>query len=393
MESQRSNKVDNLIAALLALTPVLTQYYFSFAKGISLFDWAILLALGISLLSKIGRINLKADLLLLLFSGYTILHTLVISLFNNSSDISGELHIGIYYLVIAIVVDNIEDKDRLGLYIRNIAIFSTVFLFVQVIVYRITGRYISGTISFLGHNEVVDLYSRSMNSYFQINMRPRSIFVEPSHYGVYVAIALAMLLSKRQNKRSYIIEALLTMGLFASLSTTGIVLGAGIWIFYGLRNMSTHMPKRRFALTLFIGLIIIVCAVVYLNNSPWLQIVLQRTFGFGGNYKTSALGNRIGNIIPAITQNRTVLMAIFGAGIPEINYFIPEFVKSYLTFGITGLILFIACIIHRYKNVNNAYLFVFIALAIATIGALWMSAFSVFYFACLKVSQDAGNAE
>lgn len=357
-------QIDAVCIFLVLLTPITVQYAFPFMPAVVLSDWSFLFAFILVGIKCMRRKLAYAKYSSLVFPAYVVIRQLVaVGFSNNTVDMDSfksAIHMIVWYMVSFFLIPNIREVRKYEKYLHYIAIFSTSYLLLQVIVHFLTGYYISGTIPFLIHDEVLDLFAQSMQHSSSI-LRPRSIFLEPSHYGTYLAISLALIIGHfdDEKKSKYIKCAIFySVGMFLSLSSTAIFLCLAIWGLHFSKVLflkSKRISKRKLAygLTIAIGLIAL---VVVMFKSSLSEYVIQRTFGTAGNRQYSALDNRTRDWQKYMFSSNSVVQdIIIGEGVIPVNSgeYIPQLISMPLYWGICGVGCYFFSVIPLFLPLNS----------------------------------------
>ena len=379
--------LDAIIAFLIVLTPVMTQYSFRALPNISIFDWILLFVFLVNLFRK----KIKIENHYLLWGIFAILHTLIAYNFAKTNaviglDFSGGIHIGLYYLVIAVVLPNIRNPQKFEKYIHSLIVFATLYLIMQVVVYYLFHYYISGTIKFFYYNEALDRFQSSMNNSIQSVIRCRSIFFEPSHYAVITSIAMALVLDPQRNdKKSRCLSILYSVGIILSLSSAGIILCLVLWIRYFFSLILQRKISKSTMLKIGGLLFLAVIALIILQQLGLIEYVLNRTLGT--STKTNALYNRVGHISTILSDLKAKDgWFVFGLGWIDYENFLPEFVMTFLSYGVIGCLVLLLCLFSKIKKGYQAFNLLIIGGLVGFAGSLFLSAFSVFFYFALIIA-------
>ena len=176
--------------------------------------------------------------------------------------------------------------------------------------------------------------------------RPRSVFLEPSHFAVFNIIALYIVLNSHIVKFSnkYKKGIFLTIGIVISGSSTGIILLPICW-FKQLIKLLKRMDMK--TLVAFISLLLVMIRMIY---TGYFQQTIARVWtseGFRGN----AVQGRFGKFKILFEENIPIMKKIFGQGFGiNVGYYLPSFGTLYLYLGIMGLIVFFLVIAYQYFN-------------------------------------------
>ena len=266
---------------------------------------------------------------------------------------------------------------------------STLFLFIQFLMWLIGGSEINGIIS-LGLLQPYHIdYSIGSGSFYTSFYRPSSFFSEPAFYANFIlsAIVLVLVNSNGINKKQYIfIISFFSLGILVSSSTAGIVLLFILFCLYYKNYILKNLYSFLIGLLVFISIL----GVVYFNlesfdESTYLGksiVTINRKFEvmdhsrrFGRSYDALdylkeeqkifgvGMGNEI-NILPPNSDSymNTVTMMIFSVGVVGLGVFM---------IFITGLLL---------SAKNYVILFLFISyLAKCVNGSIGFSLYGILF--------------
>ena len=282
-----------------------------------------------------------------------------------------------------------------------IVIFSTVFLFIQVVVFYSTGVYINGVIKGI---ELINPFFQYKPVFINSSvLRPTSIFIEPGYYSQFVIPLFAYLLFKKQtldatiNKRkSIFIVLLLISGVLLSTSGQGIIL-----IIIILLIKFVHLIfRQKFTLknTLVFYTIALVFVIFLITNFEYLNTILLRLVisddsttgirllrGFQV-YKELPIEHRVfgvgyGNIGYYMTINNITTNY---DNFSQIEYF-SSFTNLLVSVGFFGPIIYLISVLSPYnKRKNEQYvsvlIIIFIILILSTSIMISISSILYYYF-------------
>lgn len=326
--------IKNIFTVLMIIFPILSVYNSPIAT-LTLADILLIILMPFVLIDifwkKKARIKLNAGMGLVFL--YTVIQLLIIIIFCDSEYANKvtmpTIRILTYYGIITFFTKTYFNME-LGLKAyKRVAIFVTCFLFIQILFFNIFNIYIPGTIPGLPVSEDLIAYNNvKLNG---STARFRSLFNEPSHYAIYVVLALGIeLLAKHKiDKKSVII---LTLGLLMSGSSTGILMVAILYLIYIAKNM------RNFSAKTIRNLILLACVAmiimpIYMQTQSF-QIFYERTFE-----NEQATEGRFGNYAIAFKDTNNVTF-FFGRGILKIEDYIAAFPRIFYYYGLVGMIFF-----------------------------------------------------
>ena len=180
----------------------------------------------------------------------------------------------------------------------------------------------------------------------QTTGRLRSIFLEPSHYAIYVALALGIeLLGKDSSDKKTIF--ILTLGLLMSTSSTAVAMVMILYAIYIWNNLKRFSKKsiRRLIILFFVGIILFSAFV----NTFAFKIFYERTF----KEENSAIDGRFKNY-KIVLEDINNINLFFGRGILKISdYYIPTIPRIFYYYGLIGVIFFILISIKNFITLKG----------------------------------------
>lgn len=408
IEMRKKENMRQTIATILLvwLMPI-GLYYTPGLPWLSLGDTAFVIITVLILWDC--DLSLKVNTKVLAFPICVAVSQIIAIMRNNGLplDTQQAIHKVLFYGLIAFIVPNIRDnKKSRALYIQ-FAKIATTLMSVQMAIYYATGRYISMVIPFLPHQEVVELLDKTFNaSVAGISFRPRSIFVEPSHYAVCMMYALCLLLDPEKSDKDDIKTALfISVGMLISKSSTAVGFCGVLWLRYLIcslhqRKKDNKMALKKNVFTLYLlAAVPAVVVLVAVLSSDWWNYMVYRTFGtteLSLNMQVipnSALDNRIGDVARIQKINNTLLQGIIGSGVIKMaaiekNWFTPEFANIYLYWGLMGYVVIAIMLYKCFKNGNyKSNSLLLSILLLSTVGGSITGASAPLTFLILKIAK------
>lgn len=279
---------------------------------------------------------------------------------------------GLYFVVfVAFFLQREIRMDGLYIAYRFFVLVATAVLFLQVVGIRVFHKYILGTIPWFDtvQKEFAE-YISAYDASFLLIQRPRSVFTEPAGYGIYVGMFLAVTLVllpqektkgdarggtallKRDTKKyakawidkdmaRYLLCGILTLGLFLSGSSTGILLAALSWAWYFWRKFRRGRlyPIDLFVVALGAGLLL------YYMQTSLAKRFLFRTF----LAKSGGTMGRVGGFIYGFDLgNYTWMQVLFGHGVvslPGTMPFLSTWPRLMYYFGALGVLVYLLTVV------------------------------------------------
>ncbi len=288
-----------------------------------------------------------------------------LSQINDLFGVTGSMGRYLLYFGGMFLLSDLDDKyiKSAGRVLRCVAVASTVYLFIQILILEGFGWYLPGTIPFL---KTVNPQSFADQIFFMLtpgsNGRPMSFFQEPSHYGFYIVIALYYELIYEKGKH-FLLAIFLSVGVLFSVSSTGIILTVFLWVKYVINGLPAGRARRKNVKLVFALFICAVMLAVPILNTNRMQILLRRV-GRSDVYTGRFDGFGV------FAEKYSLVTMLFGHGMDEGYYtFMPGIPMTYYYFGLIGLILlFLFCFV-LYLKVDNKSKDMLLLFLIANIGS------------------------
>jgi hypothetical protein len=205
------------------------------------------------------------------------------------------------------------------------------------------GYFLSGYLPLPLFREDLPGYIDAMSNTYQIDKyRVRSIFGEPAHYCQYVLLGLVIsLFYNNSNFKINAISIFLTIGIFLSVSNTGILVSALIWVLFLFEKIKYNPVNliRCFIFTAGSGIVIF-----FLMQTPFYQIFQKRL-----DYSTEGRFSAYSYLLDILTYSPDRVLLGSGMDSSLTDYYMSGYVKMVCYFGIIGFILY---------SVINFYLFI-----------------------------------
>ena len=194
--------------------------------------------------------------------------------------------------------------------------------------------------------------------------RPAAFFCEPSHFAEYSILPLISALFPQNNKPEPKIVLAITADIILSGSGIGIILLAGVFVWFALVN--EEKISRRIASIIKWSFIFLI-AILLLYRIPFIQKVIQRAFYTYEGY--DAVSGRTGYWASAI-EPMDGLDYLFGYGGSEVfPHFLSGVPETIYQFGIIGLLLqvmfLVSLLIGKASKYTWVSVFVFIGLMLS----------------------------
>ncbi len=338
--------IKKLFTFIIVIFPILGAYITPI-PSITISDMLLLAIIPFIIIEMFkDRKKIKLNMGMGIIFLYTLIQLLVITIFCDSEYVDKLLlptvRLIVYFGIIALFSKSYFDIELGKRLLKIFAMFATYFLIIQVIFFYIFHIYIPGNIPGLQEPKVMELYNNAMEN--ATSGRLRSIFLEPSAYAMYVALALGIELFKEEknDKKAILI---LTLGLLLSASSTGVIMVAIMYIIYIFKNLSKLSKKavRRLIALFFIAIVIL---TIFMQTQAF-KIFYNRTFVDKG-----AVKGRFGSY-GVVLEGLNNINLVFGRGIFKMNIYIPTIPRIFLYYGIIGAIFFIAVSIRNFIKLKG----------------------------------------
>ena len=205
-------------------------------------------------------------------------------------------------------------------YIILIAVVATILIVFQKLFHDLTGEFVY----FLSKENI---YSVVYNeSYFNnvetlSTYRPMSIFLEPSHYCQYILFALAIVMFKfKLSVKDILLAVFLSLGIFVSTSSTGVVLCLALWAIYLFTIVKDSIVNKKFNVKIFIIICLIVLAAIFILSQfgDRFLFAIKRIYNPNSSSATVAWDSRLGTF-SIFTEFEHLTDFLFGRGYGVIN--------------------------------------------------------------------------
>jgi len=232
--------------------------------------------------------------------------------------------------------------------VQRISILNTAIIVLQYIAHYLFNVYFNPTIT----NLLIDdaqVYTSYLSSGMSFGVfRPAGLFLEPSHFTLFSAIALWSILFAYNPKKKQIMYAIIiSLGIVLTTSGMGIVLNFLMWgaFFIKRRNIS-----KKIIFNVLVGIIVFAISITVLYQFNFFQYAIYRMFT--GDIRTSALYTRIYNMQYLENMSSKWLGEGF-MNFPEtIVGYSNGAVKLIYGQGIIGAILFITILFIQFIRTN-----------------------------------------
>ncbi len=305
------------------------QVYYASIVGVSL-SLAIFLLIAILPICILGinlsKIKLDKDAFILFI--FVSIHFLLVVLLNNSSTgtVVSTINFIFVLFILSVIVPNIYDKNLATRMLLTISLISSMFLIFQYVFLHVFNLYISGQLFFLEHKVSV-----------MGHVRPFSLFSEPSAFGFFNAFGLSIALNSEKMKKRNLIVSIISLAMLLSLSTTSI----GLLILVWLRWKTPRISFRKIKISGLFYLILVILLLIMGLQLNIFDTIYEHSFKglFSGAY-AGGLKGRIGNLSYAWQYHSNIVNVFFGAGVVDLDMFLPAIARIYVYYGLIGYLVF-----------------------------------------------------
>lgn len=373
--------MKTIFTFVIVLLPILS-IYISPIRNIDLGTFCLLLLSPFVFAGFLKRNRIKAPYFMCMLILYTCMGTLFSFAVNVPPDLKiSLLRMGKFVVVLSIVfvVGNMFFNYTLAKKIlKVVTTVAVLYIIVQTVVFYFTGRLLPSVPFNLVQNEAygnIDYVSAAARFY-----RPTSFFLEPAHFSQYVLLYLAYSLfgDYEENRSNLKMAIFITIGLFASTSGQGILLGLLIWGLWWFDEIKKANIKNMVYLIILAAVIsVIILPLVFQTRT--VNTAMNRLVTGSGSLGDAVTGR-------LFTYNYyselPVLQKIIGMGygnVPKGVYFNSIAYTLYCS-GIIGLILIVLIFLDAFIYTRNFQRYFCIIYALLILGSASFTATSIAYY-------------
>lgn len=378
-----NKKISNFYTILVIIYPIIYTYLSSI-NSITIADFllAIILIVGIcDIIAKKEKLYILVFLLLIII--YLCFHQCLSFLIYgyNSENFYMFLRV-LFYFVSCLILSRRYFNYDFGFSVYKImSLFSSIYLIIQYVLMKTIHYYLPGTIPFLKtSNDILEYNIKMMTTSFD---RPRSIFIEPAHFAIYVSVFLAIYLFSNK-KINYKLILILTLAILLSGSSTGIGSIAIIYLIYFYKNLYHKKIGTKNLILFFLFFVVI----VIFTQTQIFDIFVKRTF-----YTSDAVSGRFSTYSILSNNSFSNLQKLFGMGFYKTENFNPSFIRIFLFNGLFGLVLYHIIIIKVFKDCNDVgniviLLFYIFSLSSSIVYSRWIILIIPILISNIKISKQ-----
>lgn len=376
--------ISRLFSTVIVLYPLLSIYGVGIAS-VTLADACLLMCYPLLFFLKVKRKELSFLFFFFLF--YVCVQYIFSSLsIAGSNDMLWRtMRYSLYLFTLFILKRYFTFEYAYKLY-GILAVFATIFLLVQFIVFHATGIYVPGYLPVFPvlRDELLEFASYVGSDGGDIRMR--SIFGEPAHYAQYVLGYMVLLLFQKKGRMKLL---LLSSGILLSGSTIGICLMLFVFLIWCCHEKT----NTRKWLLLGGGALGIIVLFVGIEK---LMLISDTWFGVNPFLKFTSenIGSgRLGSYEILYSLNMSGSDLLFGHGMEtSFPIYLPGFLMLFWYFGLMGLFIYIAINVYLYVKSGFVARLLILVFALLNIGSeAALGPFLLLYFAFILVDEKSYN--
>lgn len=266
---------------------------------------------------------------------------------------------------------------------------TTMYVYLQVFAAKYMNNILWGYIpQLVKKTSYVDDIRRTAPSAF----RPSSLFYEPSHYFIYVFVALVMLLfsEKKCNLRKMTFAMIVTGGVILSTTSMGILFVAMLWFVWGIWKVYQNYQKKKTEIVFLIVCILVILGAAVMLNSAKVLNALERVFDASYKGGNAIAGRGMGYF--EITQMPLLNFFLgYGYGNVGSDYY-PSMAYNFLSMGLVGSLLIFVLYYNIYKKMTlrEEKIAFFVYVILCFYGEIFMSYYLCF-FMCMFMYKRNSN--
>lgn len=232
-------------------------------------------------------------------------------------------------------------------WLKRISVFSTIYVYLQSLLYGTTRYVLSGFIPFL-ETEYMESAEKVMQG---VAYRPTSIFAEPAGYGIYIAV-FVLLYINMEKRRNNLFLIFLCFGVALSQSSAGLISITYVLI----TDFMVHIVRRKIKKMYLMFPVALIIGFAALYKMGYVELVVNHLFDRQNGQIVMAAGltQRIGEYAVAWESLEGVEQILFGVGFLKNQFFyLPGFIKLLYFYGIIGVVAFLFVHILFYKRMSG----------------------------------------
>lgn len=361
---------------ITVLSPILMMYFIGIST-VTLLDFSILLTYGFLLITGSRKIAiLKHDkfkwalltLILYVFTGFII--NMTVRDFSVMNVFLRTLRYLVYLSWPIVLCHRCFDKSFAIIWYEKICLFATFYLILQYVFLWTSGYSLPGYLPFLTLSRP-ELQEFTEKLRMGIYARPRSIFAEPSQFGIYVTGYVSIMLLEKKGKFNRFVYIFLLFGLLLSSSTTayfGVVLSVAI-IFYNLMRANKNSLTVN-TIILFWGQMTAAAVILVSQWEKLMGIVNKAFIRMPTSFRNRLVGY---SLLKDFFYKESLFSKLFGIGMDvnvlnEITW-TSSVVKIIYYYGTIGVVILLSVFFYMFcviESENKILLLIIITLGFFT---------------------------
>lgn len=401
-ELKQPNKI---LCFVVAISPILDVYSSRILPiGIGSFCMLLFLPYMVSRFCNFSR-GLSSYSRLMLFCFIGTVFSFLSCAFNGFSlgDIATRILVMFSYVMLALVYSHsIDERGRIICYYKVVAVLVSIIMIFQFFCHYVLGTDIFFLLKNIPYSQSslpnFEAYRRTYTNMYTYSYRPTSVFLEPSHFALYVAPATVLFLKDWLSSRKNIFFAIvISIALVFSTSLTGYFM---LFIAWSIMLLEL-IKKGDAAKTIIIVLGIIVIAYV-LFHIEYRQTFLGRLTQITTNENSSAFtriskGWRTYASLSPLEWFMGIGLGAYDSYvlIHGITDFTFEYMNSlsyvFVSTGLIGGLLFLSFVLRLFKTIKSveAKIIVLLLLAGYFSGSILFSIYDTLYLIIIyQISRD-----
>lgn len=394
----------SIVALFLAIAPILDPYIVAeFGSNVTLRVndvFAIILA-TICFCKRVGFP--RNTILLQLCLGMTLI-SIISMLGVSNANVANQIKVLLIWFIYAVLVSyiwNTECRESFFRIAEVIALFAIAVLFIQFVLGNLGVSVWDGKIPFFELSKYDGWAGYIDPNTFEI--RPNSIFQEPSYFGIYILVLFAHAISNNRIKIAllYAFSTVLTSSLVAVL---GMIIITMYYLMTRTDDKGAKETKRR---VIFV-IIIFICILLYLYNiNDYIYQLVEYIFRRIGGIQTDLHSTRMGSTRWRLMGNLslfsryTTWQKLFGYGTLQyasifgVVNFSSNFVNVILNYGIIGFVLFCIWLFRIFVGLaKSRRIFFWVMIIIFAVDQQWFSWYFFYLLsACVLLSKVKENGD
>lgn len=369
----RSSALVKITTFAVCLSPVLFIYR---ALGIFMLGEIVLILLSIAnvFVSVYSKKIVSQKQIVILFFAVSILLISCLGYSTtglNTAVLPRLIRLLFCFFIAALLGEYFFDYNFAKRSVIFISVVATVLIVFQKVYNDRTG-------SFIYFISKRNIYSSVYNDFYFQNLeslsvyRPMSIFLEPSHFCQYILFALVIVLFRSKfSVKDIMIGSLLSIGIFISASSTGVVICAMLWFIYIFTIIRGSIVSGAFnpKMLLIIFLFIAAGALILSQFGDRVLFAIERIYNRDSS-TTEAFVSRLGTF-SIFTEYNSFTEFLYGRGYGVINEgdwyaSIPYYFSGTGLLGILALAIFFISLYFISNKLQRKLVILFFVLCFTT---------------------------